>query len=551
VAALTALLYAVTMPIAFPTEDAATQLAMVEQGDWQWEPGHILALPLLHAVHFAADSFGFGSQWFILVQVLNIILALASMLLLWNIFKLVRIEPPVAVVAVALFGFCHGVWLHGTTAATGIHSQFFLIIAVYFMLRYLMTGTGNFFHALIAVASFSVAVLFAIQLGLLAPVFVIPLLWARRDTTPEFTIRLLRTFIAALAMVALIAGPIFAAAASQGSFGIEGTVKWVTSHPEDQLLSHLQPLSFEQLIRPAAGFIALFADTENALTTVKLALRGAEVQGIAMPMYFTLAAAAGIGLLIVIAMLVGVWRSFSKTSTRFAVVCLILLYAFYAYWLGSDPQFWLPALPFILILVGEGLSGFLASRKTSNWRVYGLVSATALALIVFNIPQSSPSILFQSGGKDYATAMKFNAQAQTRDMLITPGWNWTDMTLHTRPDLDRLDLVYSPRLDSGAAFLSTIDSLIDSRLVENKSVFIDGVSGLPTVQQYGAWEMVQSGRGISRNELVQHLRDRYELVTLEISPDIELVKIVPPPPIALETPVETTPEAVQEATATE
>jgi predicted membrane-bound mannosyltransferase len=48
VAALTALLYAVTMPIAFPTEDAATQLAMVEQGDWQWEPGHILALPLLH-----------------------------------------------------------------------------------------------------------------------------------------------------------------------------------------------------------------------------------------------------------------------------------------------------------------------------------------------------------------------------------------------------------------------------------------------------------------------------------------------------------------------
>jgi len=514
--------YILTMPTAFITGDSAAELGAAMSWSGNWNPSHLLTTPfysiLIKIVHLV---FGQGGE-FIFLQLINILMGLCGALLLYKSLTLLGCDDRLSAILTLMFGLCNGMWIHATTAETGVHPQFFLMISFYVLIRFLVEK-ADYSFMIVSFLALSISVLFALYMVVfLIPWFLVLFLtcYAKGDRR-----RLLRLLLVGLTTTGItLAIPYLLAAFSEHKHTITSMISWLTSHSESGRLSHLNPLSVEGLTRPVAGFMSLFVAPHSSLTIVKLALRGEASQGIDVFSYCRLALSLSVFFCVGGYILVGL-RGIRKSISRlFFVTCLVFLFAFNVMWLGSDPQFWLPGLPMILAMIGLGITQISTGPRMAG-ALRGVLVLLSVLFVSFNVPREIPSILFPAGGKSLGIASDFASGTTNRCVIVSPGWSWVDYTRAGYSHIGMVDLVYNDNLGSGAEFYLKIDSLISHSLESGTDIYFDGLNGEKHIEQYGAWQMFGSTRETTREDLRDYLAAKYHVEGLSGEYDGELLSV--------------------------
>lgn len=193
----------------------------------------------------------------------------------------------------------------------------------------------------------------------------------------------------------------------------------------------------------------------------------------------------------------------------YALATIAGVRAFSMYWLGSDPQFWLPALPFLAMLICA--SPLLHAAFSSPWLRIA-AQAALIALVVLNFPTAYPTALFPNGNEAIVAARRLDSSfVAGRYTAVTAGWSWVEYLPKVSSRASLFHLVYDTSIDGeGEEYIAALTSRLQSILATGGHVVFDSGVIAPPPSQYGAWEMFSSQRGIQRATLLEALQNRFD-----------------------------------------
>ena len=473
--------YWLTMPLVLPDSgDAGAQVALAQRTPREINPHHLLVIPAHRLALRVAGTFN-DPPPFRSIQILNALAGAAASALFFALLR--RLGVPGWTAATFTFGLAFTAvhWLHSREAETGIFANFFLLLAA----NLLPAGTPVILPAVAA----AMAILSALNAALVLPTLALPggiSIW-----------RGLKFLVVAAAITAL---GFFAFHVGHGVTPGEA-MEQLIHHPSTARLPEQGELSAANVLRATSGLVNAMTGDTPITTAVKQAMRG---EG-RIPITTRDGLRFGLGALLVLALLaplvlpprVGIPNA--RRVWIAAWVALVPIAAFNILWLGSDPQFWLPALPFL---------GALAAVRASSSRT-GAMAATLAAALLFavNVPRAVPTRLDPKGGKEWQQAAAFARFATTGDLLIhNNGWG---RYLDAFGKYDVVNLVYS--LPAGKKpYEEQLFSTIDRHLGTHGKVFALDIFGPPSAHAIGGWEEVAAISGRGREDWLAALAARYD-----------------------------------------
>lgn len=294
---------------------------------------------------------------------------------------------------------------------------------------------------------------------------------------------------------------------------------WLTDHPNEGALRHLSP-GVEGGLRGLSGLLSLFVNSDGATSGVKLLLRG-DASGLSNPLLL---------LRLLVALLVGVFLVVlavrgSRGNVGLAATCwlaILCIWLFGIFWLGSDPQFWLPAYPFLLILAARG-AAHIHDRRNRAIVPWGTACIAALMLAV-NLPVKAPSLLFPDGGWEYQHAVAAAEQFDAGMLVITVSGEWTGYLRQLRPDGKYIDLTKMTSAAGGVCFEELADR-VNQALQGNRRVFIEDVHGPLRPERTGPWKVLHTLCDLNREELRKKLSAEYRVIPAPGFEKIGLVEV--------------------------
>ncbi|RKX18166.1 MAG: hypothetical protein DRP26_05695 [Candidatus Zixiibacteriota bacterium] len=170
----------------------------------------------------------------------------------------------------------------------------------------------------------------------------------------------------------------------------------------------------------------------------------------------------------------------------------------------------------MLILAGDGLTSLNIGQKK-----IGIIVSIVIILFLFavNIPRDLPTLVFPEGGNDLKNAKLFSNELLNGDTIFTPGWSWVNYINETGKKVNVINLVYDESIGTSLQFYDDIDRIIQDAFLSKHKVYFDGLIGPKYASQYGAWEMFNSFRGLTRDDLLKHLSKKYNIKHLVNSPE--------------------------------
>jgi hypothetical protein len=243
----------------------------------------------------------------------------------------------------------------------------------------------------------------------------------------------------------------------------------------------------------------------GAETALKAKLLGVPVEvgrGETLTLARNLAAA---GFLAVLAA-IGAWTLRRTTLGVVAIAAILPTALFSAYWLGSDPQFWLPVYAFVILLAAAG--------SRSRAPVLGAIAVLVALLFATNLAYGPPSPMHPSGDARWRTASALAPTLAPRTLLLRPGVTASPLEFvdDVRPDVEVLDLSYSPPRElRGDAVLAWIAERIESAASSGREVWFEGIAEPIPFPLLGSWTFTAGARGISREEVQGFLSSRYAI----------------------------------------
>jgi hypothetical protein len=508
---LFALIYLLSMPAQFITGDSAAEVSLASSSNLELRPFHLLTTPVYKSILKLNRILEIEDKPFIVIQIFNILIGLGCSALLYQILSLLGVNISLSILITIIFAISNGIWIHTINAETGIHPQLFYMLSLYFAVRYMVDQKSKVRFFILALASLSISAIFALNLILLMPVLFLSLLISSKNKPDISIIKLF--LISCLVFISSIFIPFLACAYSMGIRSLTQFMNWMLAHPESERLGHIHIIGMESILRSMAGLISAFIETGIGLTIVKLLIRREALYGITSFSFLQL----GLGMLMLLLIaFFSIRGMLVKTNKAIIWLCffgLFTIFIFNSFWLGSDPQFWLPGLPLILILMALGLR---TSKTTFEQKtIYPSILVGMLILMFFvNIPREVPSSIFPEGGTKLKNAKRLAINFVSGDLIFTPGYNWVYYLRMVRKDIELIDLVYNEGVGHHKEFLRNIDRLIQDKLNSKQGIYFDGLEGPKLALQYGAWQMFQSCRGVSRDELYLFLVERYNLKVL-------------------------------------
>jgi hypothetical protein len=517
-----AVLYLATMPVRYASGESFTEYELAgADGRELIRPNHLFTA-LLNWLVLRAVPEGDERAGIIAIQAVQILAAVLAGLGLWRLLRRSGAAAGALAALLLVFFLARGVWMHASTVETGMIPLALLVGALAVLWQ---TGDGErdrlpLGTTAAAFAVFSLSVLFALYQVLLAPVL---LAW--------LALRERRRRLAHLATAVgtmLLAGLVPYIALAAGLFGVDsvdGFVGWLTYHHDKEFLVGLMGIGFEGVLRSLSGLLNLLVDSGGAMPFVRLLLRGADPGEADL---FALGRAALGGA--VAAALLGLAVLGSGRDRVLALCCwagLGITLLFGIVWLGSDPQFWLPAWPFCLLLAAMGAAR-LARTPRGHWVAAGGWTAAAVLLVV-NLPVREPSLLLPSGGPQHRLAMELAPSLAAGDLILHPGANhgqsWVQAVHFVRSGVQIVTLVDKAyfREREAAGFASEVSRLIDERLRRGRRVYLDGFGGPLQAEQVGPWLVVESFRNCRRPDLLGRLAARYEIRDLAAGGNVAVV----------------------------
>lgn len=506
---LVGMMYIVTMPIEFCVEDAAVEMGEAVKDDLI--RARHLVTTLLYSILLSINAwFGFFSNIIIFPQLFNIVTGLASAGFLYATQVSMGISVRVASWLTLFYLISNRIWLHSITTVPDIHPQFFLTVSIYFMVKFLVTDKPRLHHAIYSFIGLCIAVLFCLNFVLFIPGFLIAvfikLLHSDKEKLPIAALSFGMVFLI------IIVFPFYIAAVDNGIESFSGFINWIKYHPDAIKLSHLHTFGMEFILRPFSGLMALFVDPGASITILKSRMLGLEISETlysAIPrLFFSLCLIATAGILVTL----GLTKISSRALRIWFIVSCVLFTSFNIWWLGSDPKFWLPLLPLFIILAGVALMS-LGKNNTQTRSIQIICLITSLIMIFCNVPKEIPSILFPDGGSEMQMAREFASKIHQQSIIFTPGAGWPDFAEKIDKKSRVINLVYSDKIESGSSYLDSVDKHITAALSKGQLVYFDDLVPPLHARQNGGWLMIKSGRGISREQLLLYLQQKYKLDT--------------------------------------
>lgn len=504
---LVGILYILTMPVEFGIADAAVEMGEAIK-DGFVRSRHLLTTLLYSSLLNINAWFGFFSNIIILPQLFNIITGLASAYILYATQIFMGISVRIASYLTLIYLISNRVWLHSITTVPDIHPQFFLTVSIYFLIKFLIASKPDLRQALYSFIGLCIAALFCLNFVLFIPGFLIGVYIKLADFDKHKLMQLVFGLFTVFLIVIIV--PFYIAAIHEDINSLSSFIYWLKYHPDATRLSHLHTFGAELILRPFSGIIALFVEPGSAINVLKSKVHGIEISEnvfMALPLLFF--SVCLVTTLVLLALL-GLTKITNRALLAWLLVSFVLFTLFNLWWLGSDPKFWLPLFPLFILLTGMGIMS-LGERFTRNKYLKIACLITPFIMIYYNLPKEIPSILFPDGGSEMQLAREFNSRANKPGILFTPGMGWPDFVEKIGNKINIINLVYSDKLGDGPDYFPSLDKQIAEALREGKQVYFDNLVPPLRARQNGSWLMIKSGRGVSREQLLAYLQQRYKL----------------------------------------
>lgn len=505
-----ALLYALTTPTQYVIGDPFDELQFVLSGEPVLRSHHLLTT-VLYRSSAALLAWLPGT----LMVHLEAVVIVTALFAVWALYRIAG-GGHEGLLAGGILAVANAFWLHGSTIETGMPAVAALmgaVLAAMKLQRAEDVSPGWRDSAvperlrMISTVLFALAVLLHAQKIVLLPAMLVLLLpgWKGREAIRSLG-RILLLFLAVTCGTYLAAG-----AGVLGLTDPAGLWCWLTTHHSQESLTHLRfgPIA---VARSLSGLLRLFVDIGGAGTAVRGMLTGEGLAAFGTQQAVRLAAAAAAVLLL------GWWswkgRKGVPRMMTAALAAALSLLAFNSFWLGSDPQFWLGLLPFLMPLAAAGMRAMPHRRIT-----LAVAGSLILLLSAANLERREPSLLYPDGDDAHRLAELFRTR-HAGALVLTPASRWTSALISMNADTDvRQMLRYSPHEN----VIEHFDRMAKETLHRGGAVFIDGLERVPP-EMVGIWESVHSLFGMSREEYHAHLRENYHLepVTLRGQEGIEL-----------------------------
>jgi hypothetical protein len=509
------IVYLLSMPTQFIVGDSASEIGVAASSNPGARSSHLLTTYFYARILQLSAILGIDERQFLLVQIVNIVIGACCAIILYKVLTLLGTSENLSLALSIVFAISNGTWIHSINAETGIHPQLLWILSIYFWARCITLARAHIVFFALALVAVSVSTLLALNMVLLIPAIVLTLFIDQMHKPNVSPIRMLVT--SGIIFVVLLAIPFGIGAYSEGIRSAHGVLDWVFVHPESVRLAQLRHFGTESLLRAVSGAISVLVDAKGGLTIVKLALRKEPLRGTNMQSYLGLALGCLVLLLVTVGSLKTMLARRNKHVSMLSCLGLLAVFFFSTRWIGSDPQFWLPCLPLFILMMAPSLETH--HLKSSLKSAYSVTWATVLVILLLaNLPRELPSIIFPRGGPDLRSAREFADHIERGDVVFTPGFSWVYLIDRAAKGVNKVNLVYD-NLGKGEQFLVNIDTTTQEALRLERKVYFDGIEGARFASQYGAWQMVESLRGISREQLLKYLLDRYNVEQVADSPE--------------------------------
>ncbi len=499
-------LYALTMPIVLPASgDAMAQIAATLTQPLELNPHHLLVTPADRLALAISARVGYRGPAFIPIQALNSLLGAAAcgLFLLW----LVRLGVPLPVAfayALALAAtFAH--WLHSREAETGILANFFLLLTLNLAAR-----SRSRRRIVLPAIPAALSILCALNCAALMPALA---LFNTLGTESRARGRTILGFLVASAlvtMVALVLVPWIAVGSSP-----QAVIEKLTTHASTDRLPEQGELTFANVLRAGSGLINAFTGDTAVTTALKARLSGEAPVPVPDLDWMRFALGALLALVVTLPLLARPPGEKERLVWLAAWVALVPVALFNFLWLGSDPQFWLPLLPFL-----GTWSAVHAVRSTRGWRsghpaapgTALAVVAAALALAIANAPTPVPTLLDRNGSQSWQRARLFAERVDPADVLLNVG-GWGPY-LQALGEARAVSLIYGLPLGKEAYHEALLDT-IDRTLETGGRVFALNVFTAADAAATSGWEEIAAISGRSREEWLEELTTRYDVQPME------------------------------------
>lgn len=500
-------LYALTMPTVLPaTGDARAQTAETLEYAIELKPHHLLVTPADRLAVAVAQRLGFRAPAFVPIQVLNALAGATAcgLFLLW--LGRLGVSLPVAVPYALALACSYGHWLHSREAEAGILANLFLLVALNLRPLTAPRSTPVLFPAVFAALS----ILCALNTAALMPGL------ALLDAVEAERRARWRGMLGFLIATAAMTGAAFLVLpwVAWGT-GPRALIEKVTTHPSMVHMTEQGEVTLANALRAVSGLVNAFTGDSAVATALKERLRGDAPVPVSSGDWVRF----GLGALIVAVLALRLLDRPRDARERVLWLAtwaaLVPTALFNFFWLGSDPQFWLPVLPFLGAWSAVRSMRAVRLRRTGKSPLVpeALVpAAAAFALAIANFPTSVPTLLSRNGGLEWQQSRSFAEQAGPLDLLFYAG-SWGTY-LPRSGTTSTVNLVYA--LPPGKekyrqALLDTIDGALD----RGGRVFALGIFGEPTATGTGAWDEIRAISGRGQEDWVRELRTRYDLSPAE------------------------------------
>ncbi len=498
----TVVLCALTMSYVAADYDGHKETWIAFDRTMRLRPFHLIHSPLNRAAFGLWHTLGWRGPAFVPLQYLNTVLGAVMAVQLWLLAVRCGVSPRVAGATCAVFVLSATPWLHCRTAETGMTPMPFAFGALLLLLPEVAAEAADARRrAVLAGLLMTVALLLSLNFVVLVPA----LCWAawrlRRRASD------LAALLAALMLANLVAYGI--AVSIQGVRTPGEFWFWFFHHEDAKGLSGASKGLAVRVLRSGAGIGRLFFPVSWGETALKAVLRHQPVE-VSWTDWLTFARNS-LTMLLTLALTYGGWRALrDRPVGQVAAVAVVGITPFNIIWLGSDPQYWLPVMPFILALAAVALSHVAALGSGARRRVIGASALFGALLLQANLPGTTPSPLWPRWGPEWQRSRQAAATMATGGLVIVPGNTSLRVLDQLRHDLEYCDLIFTAdQALEGQAFLDWLAAQIDAALEAGRAVYVEGLRAPLAPEYLGNWEMTTGTHRVRREEVETFLDRRY------------------------------------------
>ncbi|HET9885986.1 MAG TPA: hypothetical protein VFR10_00640 [bacterium] len=480
-------------------------------------PQHLLLTPTWRAFHGAVTQLVPQTTPLRTIVVANATCGAIALGLAFSIGASLGIGAGALLIALGALAASSAWWMHARDPETTMLSHALLVAAVFVLMQGRVLRKGA---RVTSVALFTLAVAMAANVLTMLPLLVLLERWrsARSWHHP-------RTMLFALALVL----PFFGLAASRyaahrGEIAAPFSA-WLTHHSSEQMMGAVSKgTTPAAALRAGSGLLRTFLPVEGGVpAAAKLVLTGRTAPSLHGDQIVVFAIAAAMTLLtfalffraVLKATPRSVFQAFAAGFLGTALGCWV--------WLGSDPQFWLPILPFVFL---GAAAGWKTLRGRSPYWIAAAAMVSFLLLFLANVTWPTPSVIHRQGGPPWHSAGDFCKTSAPGDLLIAQDSRWSFYVAARCAGLKTYRLLYESDA-TGNGLLAELEGKIDTTLAAGRRVVIEDLCADPGLEHLGFWENMALVKRVPREEICARLGDRYRIEQLEERGEFRLLELKP------------------------